>query len=95
MSRLLAMTSTELVTDPSDFWHALRDRSGATKPVPPPQGSLMEAGVRTFSEMSVASPRTLRTAPLVKSRPVSPPVRAMLETLQFDRRFGAVPLDVA
>jgi hypothetical protein len=43
----------------------------------------------------VASPRTLRTAPLVKSRPVSPPVRAMLETLQFDRRFGAVPLDVA
>jgi len=95
MSRLLAMTSTELVTDPSDFWHALRDRSGPTKPVPPPQGSLMEAGVRTLTELSVAPPRTLLRPPLVKSGPVSPPVRAMLETLKFDRRFDAVPLDVA
>jgi hypothetical protein len=55
----------------------------------------MEAGVCTFSELSVASPRTLRSAPLVKSAPISPPVRAMLETLKFDRRFDAVPLDVA
>jgi len=83
------MTSTELVTDPSDFWHALCDRSGATKPVHLPQGSLMEAGVRTLTKLSVAPPRTLR------SSPVSLPVRAMLETLEFGRRFDAVPLDVA
>jgi len=55
----------------------------------------MEAGVRTLTELSVAPPRTRLNAPLVKSSPLSPPVRAMLETLEFGRRFDAVPLDVA
>ena len=88
------MTSTELVTDHLDFWHALRDRSGPTKPVPPPQGSLMEAGVRNVSNQcgftANAAECTAR-----QERPQSPPVRAMLETLKFDRRFDAAPLDVA
>ncbi len=95
MSRLLAVTPAEPVTDPSEFWRALRDRPGAAKPAPPPQGSLMEAGVRTLAELSVAPARTLLSAPLVKSSPLSPPVRAMLETREFGRRFDAIPLDVA
>ena len=82
MSRLLAVTSTELVTDPSDFWQALRDRSGATKPVPQPLRSLMEARDTHVFRNEGGFTANAASAPLFKSRPVSPPVRAMLETLR-------------
>ncbi|HEX2255557.1 MAG TPA: hypothetical protein VHG92_02445, partial [Afifellaceae bacterium] len=95
ISQLAVATPAEPVTDPSEFWRALRGRSAAAQATPPPQSSVMEAGVQVLAELSVAPARTLHSAPLVKSSPLAPPVRAMLEAREFGRRFDAIPLDVA
>ena len=54
----------------------------------------MEAGVSVLTELRQAPSRTLHSAPLVKSSPLSSSVRAMLEAREFGRRFDAIPLDV-
>jgi CRP/FNR family cyclic AMP-dependent transcriptional regulator len=94
-SRLSPATQTETAADLSRFWHNLRNSSAASKPAPPPQSSVMEIGLHVLSELSTAPPRTIHNAPLVKSSPLSPPVRAMLETREFGRRFDAASLDLS
>ena len=94
-SQLAAVTPAEPAADRSEFWRALRDRSAAPKSAPSVSASVMETGVNVLAELSVTPARTLHSAPLVKSSPLSPPVRAMLEAREFGRRFDAVALDVA
>ena len=45
-------------------------------------------------ELRKAPSRTLHSAQLVKSSPLSPSVRAMIEAREFGRRFDAISLDV-
>src|SRR6185503_95987 len=45
--------------------------------------------------LDVAPSRTLHSAPLVKSSPLSPPVRSMIEAREFGRRFDIDLFDVA
>lgn len=93
--QLYAVTPVQPQSDPSEIWRSLRDRGPATPPPPPSQGSVMEGGVSVLIELSEAPPRTLHSAALVKSSPLSSSVRAMLESREFGRRFDAIPLDVA
>jgi len=54
----------------------------------------MEANVSVLTELNHAPPRTLHSAPLVKSSPLPSSVRSMIEAKEFGRRFDAIPLDV-
>lgn len=54
----------------------------------------MEAGVSVLTEFREAPSRTLHSAALMKSSPLSSSVRAMLEAREFGRRFDAISLDV-
>jgi len=90
--QLYAVTPVQPQSDPSEIWRSLRDRGPATPPPPPSQGSVMEGGVSVFIELSEAPPRTLHSAALVKSSPLSSSVRAMLESREFGRRFDAIPV---
>jgi hypothetical protein len=90
-----AATPTEPISRLSKFWRDLRDPSVSAKPASAPQTSLMEAGIHIIADLGVAPPRTLHSAPLVKSSPLAPPVRAMLEAREFGCRFDTVQLDVA
>lgn len=54
----------------------------------------MEAGLSVLTELREAPSRTLHSAPLVRSSPLTSSVRAMLEAREFGRRFDAIPLDI-
>ena len=55
----------------------------------------MEREIHVLAELDVAPSRTLHSAPLVKSSPLSPPVRSMIEAREFGRRFDIDLFDVA
>jgi CRP/FNR family cyclic AMP-dependent transcriptional regulator len=94
-AQVATVVPVEPTADRSDFWRALRTRASTQSPSPPVQSDVMEAGVSVLADLSTAPARTLHSAPLVKSSPLSPPVRAMLEAREFGRRFDAAALDVA
>ncbi len=93
-SHIVAVTPSRPTNDTFKLWRNLRDRAGAKTPAPPPQGSVMEVGASVLAELRNAPSRTLHSAQLVKSSPLSPSVRAMIEAREFGRRFDAIPLDV-
>jgi len=55
----------------------------------------MEAGVSVVTALNEAPSRTLHSAQLIKSSPLSSSLRTMLETRELGRRFDTVPMDVA
>jgi cyclic nucleotide-binding protein/putative NAD(P)-binding protein len=73
----------------------LRPLAPGPGPEPHLQPSIMERQVHVLAGVGVAPPRTLHSAPLVKSSPLSPPVRSMIEAREFGRRFDADLFDVA
>jgi len=92
-NRVVAVTAVRPTNDTAELWRNLRERPGGPRPTPPALGSVMETEVCVLAGLSDAPPRTLHNAPLVKSSPLSPTIRAMLEAREFGRRFDTVPLD--
>ena len=54
----------------------------------------MEAGVAVITALNEAPPRTLHSAPIVRSSPLSSSVRAMLERREFGRRYDTMAVDL-
>ena len=94
-SKFIAITPSRAAKDTAELWRKLRARTGVQRPTPSQPGSVMEGAVSVLSELRDAPPRTLHSAPVVKSSPLSPAVRAMIEAREFGRRFDAISLDVA
>src|SRR5262249_13574685 len=63
-------------------------RDAAPRPLP------MEEGVSILATFEEAPPRTSHSRALVRSSPLPPEVRAMLESRAFGRPFDAVPMDL-
>lgn len=80
--------------DAKEIWQSLRDSHPGDQPAPPPNSSVMEANVSVLAELNEAPPRTLHSAPLVKSSPLPSSVRSMLEAKEFGCRFDTMPLNV-
>lgn len=59
-----------------------------------PRPSPMEEGVSILATFQEAPPRTSDSRALVRSSPLPPEVRAMLESRAFGRPFDAVPMDL-
>lgn len=97
-AQFIAVTPIEPAGAAAGLWQAVRERTrqgrSAYRPSPAPQASAMEAGVSVITPLSEAPPRTLHSAPLIRSSPLSSAVRAMLETRDFGRRFDAIPVDL-
>ena len=95
---ILSLTATQPATGASGFWRTMREHRDAGRRAPlsgaAPQGSVMEAGVGVISTMAEAPPRTLHNAAIVRSSPLPPEVRAMLEAREFGRRFDATEIDL-
>ena len=69
-------------------------RPARETPVPPgPDASSLEAGLSQIATLGEAPPRTLHIAPVVRSSPMSPSLRTMLERREFGRRSDDVDLD--
>ncbi len=86
-------------TPAADLWRGVREeiRDGGIavrRPSAAAEASALEAGVSVITALDVAPPRTLHNAPLVRSSPLSPSVRAMLETREFGRAYDAAPVDL-
>ena len=79
----------------SHLWDSLRPLVPSPRPTSRPQPSIMEREIHVLAELDVAPSRTLHSAPLVKSSPLSPPVRSMIEAREFGRRFDIDLFDVA
>jgi len=81
------------------FWQSLVEQLGAAEgglrrnEAMPAEGG-MESGVSPVLELDEAPARTLDNAPLVRSRPLPPEVRAILEMREFARPFDGVVLDL-
>ena len=82
-------------TQRSHLWDSLRPPIPSPRPTSRPQPSIMEREIHVLAELDVAPSRTLHSAPLVKSSPLSPPVRSMIEAREFGRRFDIDLFDVA
>ena len=54
----------------------------------------LEGELSVLDVLAEAPPRTLHIPAIVRSSPLSPSVRAMLESRHFGRRFDAVPLEL-
>src|SRR4051812_9188160 len=53
--------------------------------------SSLETSVAILELMDEAPPRTMKNPSVVRSSPMSPSVRAMLERREFTRRYDTVP----
>lgn len=98
-SRFLSVTPIRPAGDAADLWRAVREQIrdggvGAHGPSAAPRGSVLEAGVSVITALNEAPPRTLHSAPIVRSSPLSSSVRAMLETREFGRRYDAIQIDL-
>ena len=95
---IVSLTPTRPPSGAAGFWRTMRehrrDAGGSRVPMPgtAPQGSVMEAGVTVIMTLNEAPPRTLHNTPIVRSSPLSPAVRAMLETREFGRRYDATEM---
>jgi hypothetical protein len=90
-----AVPSTPTVSHAA-FWQALREKAHiASQPANlVPDGSILESGLSTIAVQSEAPPRTLHSTAIMRSSPLSPTVRAMLERREFGRSCHAVDVDL-
>ena len=96
-SAFVSLNPSHPSADSSALWREVRERlraSGAGRPAAPPPASGMESGLSVIAALEEAPPRTLHSAPLVSSSPLSPAVRRMLETREFGRAFDAFAIDL-
>lgn len=91
---LTPMTSAKTAVE---FWSSvevpIRD-DGAKRTSGAPRASVMESGVAVLTALPEAPPRTLHNAPLVRSSPLPPSLRAMLERREFGRCYDTLALDL-
>jgi CRP-like cAMP-binding protein len=82
--------------DIAEFWRAVRDglAPGTQPPLPAPEPSSLEVGLSALAVLSEAPPRTSHSAPVVRSSPAPPALRAMLERREFGQRYDAIELDL-
>ena len=89
-AQVLSVSPSSPESDTSDFWQTLRleisgaATTGTRQPAEPPAVSPMEVGVSIITTLQAAPPRTLHSASIVRSSPLSSSVRAMLERREFD-----------
>jgi hypothetical protein len=78
------------------LWASIRERARTvTQPAHPvPDGSILESGLATIALLGEAPPRTLHSTAIMRSSPLSFPVRAMIERREFGRRCDAVEVDL-
>lgn len=84
--------------DAAPLWEELRRKqrpAGETaRPAAALEPSVMETNVSVIASLPDAPPRTVHSAPIVRSSPLPPAVRAMLERREFGRRFDFPAIDV-
>ena len=81
-------------SDTTELWRSLRARSPAETRCQPQAGSVMETGLSVLTELREAPARTLQSEAIMASSPMPLPIRSMIETKDFSRRFDARPLSV-
>jgi hypothetical protein len=80
-----------------EIWRAIRERirPGGGPPLPPSlDASNLEVGLSPIATLSEAPPRTMHSAPVMRSSPMPSSLRAMLERREFGRRYDAVQVDL-
>ena len=84
--------------DSAALWQDVRRRmragTGSREAGVSSSASAMESGLSVIASLDEAPPRTLHSAPLVASSPLSPAVRTMLETRSFGRAYDTLPIDL-
>src|SRR6516225_41748 len=94
-SAFLSLHPSSPAADSAALWRLVEPLRGqATAAGSPGQPTAMEHGVHVIVPLPDAPSRTLHNAPIVRSSPLSLPVRAMLESREFGRAYNAVPLDL-
>jgi hypothetical protein len=99
-SNFLSLTPASSASGAAGLWREVRARirlAGdvrAHRPTEAPQASVMETGLSVITALNEAPPRTLHSAPIVRSSPLSPSVRAMLEKREFGRPYDTVAVDL-
>ncbi len=95
--KFVSLTPSKSARSAAEFWSALeiprREPAGSQKSGAP-QASVMESGVATITALPEAPSRTLHNAPLVRSSPLPPSVRAMIEAREFGRCYDTFPMDL-
>jgi CRP/FNR family transcriptional regulator, cyclic AMP receptor protein len=78
------------------LWNALRDAAHvvAHPAHAIPDGSILESGLSTIATLSEAPSRTLHSTAIMRSSPLSTPVRAMIERREFGRSCDAIEVDL-
>lgn len=75
------------------MWRAAR--RGTAEPAPAvATPSAMESGISVIATLAEAPHRTVHSAALVRSSPLSLPLRAMFEDRRFGRAFDSIALDI-
>ena len=93
-SAFLSLHPSSPVADNASLWRLVQHLGPAAAIESPGQPTAMEHGVRVIVPLQDAPSRTLHNAPIVRSSPLSLPVRTMLESREFGRAYDAVPLNL-
>ena len=84
-------------TSHAALWEALRGQARiVARPARPiPDGSILESGLSTIATLADAPSRTQHSTAIMRSSPLSMPVRTMIERREFGRSCDAVEVDLA
>jgi hypothetical protein len=93
-SAFLSLHPSSRAADNTALWRLVQSRPGQAPAESPGQPTAMEHGVCLIVSLHEAPSRTLHNAPIVRSSPLSLPVRTMLESREFGRAHDAVPLNL-
>jgi CRP/FNR family transcriptional regulator, cyclic AMP receptor protein len=98
-STFVSLLPSSPLGDTAALWREVRQKlraagEGGSEPTLSSPASAMEAGLSVIAQLDEAPPRTLHSAPLVSSSPLSPAVRSMLETREFGRAYDTYPIDL-
>lgn len=82
--------------DTAELWCVVRERARAGgRPLQPaPDASSLETGLLPIATLSEAPPRTIQSAPVMRSSPMPFSLRSMLERREFARTCDAVNVDL-
>jgi hypothetical protein len=97
--KFVSVTPVDPSKNAPDVWHVVREQIKQCEVVDAGRrasaNSVMEVGVSVLRALDEAPLRTLHSASLVRSSPLSAAGRAMLEKRQFGRHYDASPVDLA
>jgi hypothetical protein len=95
-TQILSLTPSRPTGAAADVWQPVSDAGAARTHGPDPTagGSVLESGVSVISALNEAPLRTLHSASIVRSSPLSSSVRAMIERREFGRRYDAIQINL-